>query len=115
MHNPQAVNAKFSSPPLLQPEAHFIGSGLFRGDLLFDRVHDIVFFFKDTQGRYTAVNAGQYVIRARIGLACSRLQHSHDPISDIALTCGYADQASFTRQFRKSVGLAPSAYREMRA
>jgi AraC-like DNA-binding protein len=29
----------------------------------------------------------------------------------LALECGYADQAAFTRQFRKSVGLTPGAYR----
>jgi AraC-like DNA-binding protein len=29
----------------------------------------------------------------------------------LALECGYADQAAFTRQFHKSVGLTPRAYR----
>ncbi|OGB14198.1 MAG: hypothetical protein A2W72_12565 [Burkholderiales bacterium RIFCSPLOWO2_12_67_14] len=60
------------------------------------------------------VTAGQYVLRARIERACDLLRHARDPISEIALACGYADQASFTRQFRKSVGLTPSAYRGMR-
>jgi AraC-like DNA-binding protein len=32
-------------------------------------------------------------------------------LSELALECGYADQAAFTRQFRKSVGLTPGAYR----
>jgi PAS domain S-box-containing protein len=247
---------KPSSSAAQRPEAQLLESGLFRGDALFDHVHDIVFFLKDTQGRYTAVNdalvrrlgfshksgllgktvsevfpqplansfakqdqrilqggaaingqlelhlyanrqpgwcltwkialtdpqgrivglaglsrdiqqpigteaeadavsrviehigahldsplhleelaamaqlsvfqldqriralfgisAGQYVIRARIDGACIRLQNSQEPISDIALGCGYADQASFTRQFRKSVGLTPSAYRNLR-
>jgi AraC-like DNA-binding protein len=61
------------------------------------------------------VTAGQYVIRARIEQACHRLSQTHEPISEVALACGYADQASFTRQFRKSVGLTPSAYRGMKA
>ncbi len=61
------------------------------------------------------ISAGQYVIRARIEWACTRLQNTKEAISEIALGCGYADQASFTRQFRRSVGLTPSAYREMRA
>lgn len=61
------------------------------------------------------VSAGQYVIRARIERACDLLRHAQDPISEVALACGYADQASFTRQFRKSVGLTPSAYRCMKA
>jgi AraC-like DNA-binding protein len=29
----------------------------------------------------------------------------------LALECGYADQAAFTRQFGKTVGLTPGAYR----
>ncbi len=58
------------------------------------------------------LSAGQYVTRARIELACDRLRRSDHPISRIALECGYGDQAAFTRQFRKSVGLTPRAYRE---
>ncbi len=61
------------------------------------------------------ISAGQYVIRARIEWACSRLQNTKEAISAVALGCGYADQASFTRQFRRSVGITPSAYREMRS
>jgi AraC-like DNA-binding protein len=57
------------------------------------------------------LSAGQYLARARIGRACDRLRHTGAPLSELALECGYADQAAFTRQFRKSVGLTPSAYR----
>jgi AraC-like DNA-binding protein len=32
--------------------------------------------------------------------------------NQIALDCGYGDQAAFTLQFRKSVGLTPRAYRD---
>lgn len=56
------------------------------------------------------LSIGQYLVRARIDLACNRLRHTDQPISLIALDCGYADQAAFTRQFRKSVGLTPSQY-----
>ena len=59
-----------------------------------------------------AISAGQYVTRARIELACNRLRQTTRPIAQVALACGYGDQAAFTRQFRKSVGLTPRAYRE---
>ena len=56
------------------------------------------------------VSVGQYLVRARIELACNRLRLTDEPISQIAQDCGYSDQAAFARQFRKSVGLTPSQY-----
>jgi len=56
------------------------------------------------------LSAGQYLSRLRIGRACDRLRHTDAPLSQLALECGYADQAAFTRQFGKSVGLTPGAY-----
>jgi AraC-like DNA-binding protein len=57
------------------------------------------------------LSTGQYLTRARIELACDRLRRTDAPISIVAQECGYADQAAFTRQFHKSVGLTPRAYR----
>ena len=57
------------------------------------------------------LSAGQYLSRARIGRACDCLRHTNAPLSELAVECGYADQSAFTRQFRKSVGLTPGAYR----
>ncbi len=56
------------------------------------------------------LSAGQYLTRARIETALGLLRATDRPIAAIALDCGYADQAAFTRQFRKSVGLTPSQY-----
>ena len=61
------------------------------------------------------LTAGQYITRARIEHACSRLRQTDTAISAIALDCGYADQAAFSRQFRRSVGLSPAAYRKKMA
>jgi len=58
------------------------------------------------------VTGGQYVVRARIDHACTLLRAGDETISSVALACGYGDQASFTRQFRKSVGLTPSDYQK---
>ncbi len=59
------------------------------------------------------VSTGQYIVRARIELACSRLRQTAEPIVRIAQDCGYSDQAAFTRQFRKSVRLTPSQYQRL--
>ena len=61
------------------------------------------------------VSTGQYLTRLRIEAACSLLRAGDLPIARVALDCGYADQAAFTRQFRKSVGLTPSQYRKRAA
>ncbi len=61
------------------------------------------------------LSAGQYLTKARIERACDRLRRSDAPISLVAQECGYSDQAAFTRQFRKSVGLTPRAYRVVSA
>ena len=60
------------------------------------------------------LSAGQYLTRLRLEQASDQLRRSNDPISAIALDCGYADQTAFTRQFRKVVGLSPGHYRKLK-
>jgi AraC-like DNA-binding protein len=73
-------------------------------------------FQLDTRMRVLfGMTTGQYLVRARIELACSRLRQASEPISRIAQDCGYSDQAAFTRQFRKSVRLTPSQYQKFHA
>ena len=59
------------------------------------------------------LSPGQYLARLRIDRASERLRQSDEAISQIALDSGYADQTTFTRQFRKLVGLSPNAYRNL--
>jgi PAS domain S-box-containing protein len=75
------------------------------------RAHMSVYQFDRRIRSLFGLSAGQYLNRARIDLACNRLQRTDEPISLVALRCGYSDQAAFTRQFRRSVGLTPRAYR----
>jgi AraC-like DNA-binding protein/PAS domain-containing protein len=70
-----------------------------------------VFQFDQRIRALFGVSAGQYLMRARLELACDRLRQGDAPISIVALECGYGDQAAFTRQFHKSVGLTPRQYR----
>lgn len=60
----------------------------------------------------TGLSVGQYITKQRISHACHKLRHTSEPISTIALDCGYSDQASFSRQFRQSLGLSPQQYRK---
>lgn len=92
------VQANLDGPLRLPELARRAGLSVFQLDR---RVRDLF-----------GLTAGQYVTRARIERARDRLRRTDDPIGRIALDCGYADQAAFTRQFRKSVGITPKTYRE---
>lgn len=54
-----------------------------------------------------------YVMERRIDCARRMMCDSDEPLSQIALACGLADQAHFTRLFRKFVGMTPSQWRRM--
>ncbi len=51
------------------------------------------------------------LLRARLDEAMRRLDDTDLPITTIASECGYYDQSSFTRQFRRATGLTPGTYR----
>ncbi len=55
-------------------------------------------------------SARDIVSQERIARACLLLKSGAAPISQVALECGYSDQAAFTRHFKKTVGMTPSAY-----
>jgi len=57
------------------------------------------------------LTAGQLIQKVRMDAAVHRLQNTDDPIVAIALDCAYADQSSFSRQFKRTVGLSPAEYR----
>jgi AraC family transcriptional regulator len=56
----------------------------------------------------------RWVVRERIRRAAELLEGTDEPISVIALSCGFADQSHFTRTFREAVGASPGAWRRRR-
>ena len=52
-----------------------------------------------------------YIRRRRIERAQQLMLLSKEPLSQIALACGFADQAHYCRVFRGVVGLRPSEWR----
>jgi AraC family transcriptional regulator len=55
-----------------------------------------------------------YVIRRRIERAKQLMMETATPLSQIAVECGLADQAHFSRLFRKLVGESPRGWRRSR-
>jgi transcriptional regulator GlxA family with amidase domain len=56
----------------------------------------------------------RYVTRLRIERAQRLMLSSAVPLSQIALECGFADQAHFSRLFRRMAGDTPRAWRRAR-
>ena len=63
--------------------------------------------------RVYGVTPLQRICQIRCASAEHLLIHTTRTMSEIGQACGFYDQSSFTRIFRKMTGLAPSRYREM--
>ena len=59
----------------------------------------------------TGLTPIQYLLRVRIGRACSLLATTDLSITDVAFRVGFDDSNYFSRQFHSIVGSTPSAYR----
>ena len=61
--------------------------------------------------RHLRCTPGEYLRRCRLDKASALLVSSRSKLTDIAQTCGYFDQAHFSRAFRQAYGVSPKAYR----
>jgi AraC family transcriptional regulator len=63
--------------------------------------------FKSSVG----VPPGRYIRGRRVALACESMRTTQAPLSDIALTCGFADQSHLCNSFSRGMGTSPSRWR----
>lgn len=63
--------------------------------------------------RFFGIVPGEYVRRLRIEFAAQQLTESDASLTEIALAAGFADQAHFSRAFRRATGNTPRAYRQL--
>jgi AraC family transcriptional regulator len=66
--------------------------------------------FKHTFGR----SPHAFVIRRRLELAAQYMLGTNAFLSDIAMRCGFADQAHLCKHFRQATGQTPAAWRRAR-
>ncbi len=59
----------------------------------------------------TGVTPHQFILRARLREAATRLARERVRVIDIALESGFGDISNFNRSFRTEFGVAPEAYR----
>jgi AraC-like DNA-binding protein len=56
-----------------------------------------------------------YVVKRRLERACRLMMTSAEPLSEIALSVGFSDQAHLCRLFRQAFGQSPAHWRRERA
>lgn len=71
-----------------------------------------VYHFLRTFQRLTGLTPHQYVRRARLRDAATRLGSGKSKVLDIALDCGFGDVANFNHAFRAEFAMPPLAYRK---
>lgn len=59
------------------------------------------------------ITPSQYLIRQRVEAAAQLLRDSDKKVAIIAIDCGFSDQPSFCKQFKRITGLSPLKYRKM--
>ena len=55
-----------------------------------------------------------FILRCRTDRAMELLSGGDEPIAQIAVACGFADQAHFSRVFSRRAGLPPGAWRRLK-
>jgi AraC family transcriptional regulator len=68
------------------------------------------YFFRAFKGSF-GVPPHAYIIQRRMERAELLLSGTDEPLGQIAIACGLADQAHFTRLFRRAAGVPPGVGR----
>lgn len=85
-------------------------------DLSLNTISDIAFFspyhFHRIFKFITEETLNEYVTRRRIEKSALDLIHKNVGITEISLKCGFNDNSSFTRAFKKYYGISPTEFRK---
>jgi AraC family transcriptional regulator len=57
----------------------------------------------------------EYVVMRRVERAKALISATKEPLAEVALACGFADQAHLNRRFRDIVGISPGRWRRSNA
>ncbi len=59
------------------------------------------------------ISPGEYLCRRRMNLAQSMLVNRHRSVKEVAIELGFPDGFTFSKQFKKLVGVSPSQFRKI--
>lgn len=61
--------------------------------------------------QFERCTVGDYIRKIRVEYARERILGSNEPLVEIALAAGFADQTHFTRSFKRVTGMTPTEFR----
>lgn len=61
--------------------------------------------------KYRQTTTNTYIINQRLERAKQLLIHTNMSVGEIAMSCGYSDPLTFSRLFKKKIGISPRQYR----
>ncbi|WP_435170608.1 response regulator transcription factor [Paenibacillus glycanilyticus] len=70
-------------------------------------------YFSNLFSQQTGISFIMYLNHLRLESAKEKLETTDLPISEIALICGFNDEAYFSRLFRDKIGISPTKWRRM--
>ncbi len=74
-------------------------------------VHLSESYFMGTFKRAVGLSAMEYLTQLRVNAACEALAATEQPIAEIAFSVGFGNLSNFNRQFKRSMGCTPRAFR----
>ena len=81
-----------------------------------EKLANLGYMSKTTFNRHFKSELGitpiEYLIEIRIKMAKLMLKRKENPMTEIALRCGFGSSAHFSSCFQQHVGLTPSEYRD---
>lgn len=99
----------------MQQIFHYIVTHLDQ-DISLSELADSMYFSTSTLSRLFKKNTGMYfadyVMKLRVEASLPELDYSDAPLTQIALSCGFANSAAFSRAFRKTMNMTPTQYRQ---
>ena len=112
----QGATRSIFSPRERSELTEFVDSNL-SAPISIEQLASLVSMTPDRFARGFRASFGQspyaYVLERRIQAACRQLRDSPDgSLSEIALACGFANQAHFTETFRRKTGTTPGRWRD---
>ncbi len=109
-------NRDSNGPPWLRAANHFLRASFVRRPTLSEVARAVgvhpVHLCREFRRHYR-MTIGDFIRCLRIEHARTLLMNTNDPLSDIALACGFADQSHFSATFKRLVGTTPAKFRSL--